>query len=95
MEDYIHVKEIGQGAFGIVSKVKMKYGGLFRAAKIIRIDNLSRAKGKKKLISEITIPMKIDHPNLNKLFEVFEWRNHYALLMELCDGGDLFEKIKS
>ena len=38
--------------------------------------------------------MKLDHPNLNKLFEVFEWKNQYVLIMELCEGGDLFKKIQ-
>ena len=93
MEDYIHVKEIGQGAFGTVSKIKMKYGGMFRAAKIVKRE-LLKGKGNQ-FISEITIPMKTDHPNLNKLFEVFEWKNQYVLVMELCEGGDLFAKIKT
>ncbi len=30
------MKEIGKGAFGTVSKIKMKYGGLYRAAKVIK-----------------------------------------------------------
>lgn len=30
------MKEIGKGAYGTVSKVKMKYGGICRAAKIIK-----------------------------------------------------------
>ena len=36
LEDYIFIKEIGRGAFGSVVKIKMKYGGLMRAAKIIK-----------------------------------------------------------
>lgn len=60
----------------------MKYGGIFRAAKIIK----SAAFDKKlinrdKFINEIVIPMKLDHPNLNKLFEVFEWKNQFVLVM--------------
>ncbi len=39
--------------------------------------------------------MKTDHPNLNKLFEVFEWKNQYVMIMELCEGGDLFNFIKT
>lgn len=38
--------------------------------------------------------MKLDHPNLNKLYEVFEWKNQFVLILELCEGGDLFNKIK-
>ena len=63
----------------------MKYGGLYRAAKIVKRDALVKAKKKRdKFVAEITIPMKTDHPNLNKLFEVFEWKNSYVLIMELC-----------
>jgi hypothetical protein len=36
LEDYVFLKEIGKGAFGSVLKVKMKYGGLLRAAKVIK-----------------------------------------------------------
>ena len=35
LEEYVHIKEIGRGTFGTVSKVKMKTGGILRAAKII------------------------------------------------------------
>jgi len=28
------------------------------------------------------------------LYEVFEWRAQYILIMELCEGGDLFHHIK-
>lgn len=45
-------------------------------------------------MNEIVIPMKLDHPNLNKLYEVFEWKNQFVLILELCEGGDLFNKIK-
>ena len=38
--------------------------------------------------------MKLDHPNLVKLFEVFEYRGQYVLILELCEGGDLFNYIK-
>ena len=36
LEDYFFIKEIGKGAYGSVCKLKMKYGGLLRAAKIIK-----------------------------------------------------------
>jgi calcium-dependent protein kinase len=39
--------------------------------------------------------MRLDHPNINKLFEVFEWKQQFVLINELCEGGDLFQIIKS
>jgi hypothetical protein len=72
LEDYIFIKEIGKGAYGYVSKIKMKYGGLLRAAKVIKSESIAKEKNKKeKLFAEISIPIKLDHPNIAKLYEVF------------------------
>jgi hypothetical protein len=69
LEDYIFVKEIGRGAFGSVLKIKMKYGGLFRAAKVVKAATVNLQKGNSgKLFAEISIPIKLDHPNLVKMF---------------------------
>ena len=35
----------------------------------------------------------IDHPNVVRLYDVFEDKNHVFLIMELMEGGQLFEKI--
>jgi len=45
LEDYVFIKEIGRGAYGSVLKIKMKYGGLFRAAKVIKSALISADKG--------------------------------------------------
>jgi hypothetical protein len=47
LEDYIFIKEIGRGAFGSVVKIKMKYGGLMRAAKIIKYSAIMKEKNSK------------------------------------------------
>lgn len=36
----------------------------------------------------------LSHPNLMRLFEVFETQNSYYLCVELLKGGSLAEKIK-
>lgn len=95
LEDYVFIKEIGRGAYGSVQKIRMKYGGLFRAAKVIKSALINADKANTgKLFAEISVPIKLDHPNLVKLYEVFEWRAQYILVMELCEGGDLFNNIK-
>ena len=35
----------------------------------------------------------LDHPHIIKLYETFEDRKNIYLVMELCEGGDLFDKI--
>jgi len=63
----------------------MKYGGLLRAAKIVKSALVTKDKNScGKLFAEILVPMKLDHPNLVKLYEVFEHKGQYVLAMELC-----------
>lgn len=46
-------------------------------------------------MNEVNIMKTLDHPNVIKLYETFEdFRNVY-LVMELCEGGELFDKIIS
>ena len=42
---------------------------------------------------EIRILKKLDHPNILKLYEVFEDTKAYYLITEYCKGGELFEEI--
>jgi calcium-dependent protein kinase len=44
-------------------------------------------------MSEIEILIKLDHPNIIKLYEIFENEKYIYLIMELCIGGELFNKI--
>ena len=47
-----------------------KHGKLYRAAKIIKMESVTKKKANRdKLIAEILIMMKTDHPNINKLYE--------------------------
>ena len=39
------------------------------------------------------IMQSLDHGNIVKLFEVYDYKSHYVLILELCEGGELFKKI--
>jgi len=47
----------------------------------------------KLLRREVQIMKKLDHPNILKLFEVYEDEKQFFLVMELVKGKELFDKI--
>jgi len=43
--------------------------------------------------NEVEIMRKVDHPNIVNLEAVYEDKAHYCLVMELMQGGELFDHI--
>lgn len=50
----------------------------------------SQTNGKESLINEITIMKAIHHPNVIELVEIHESQNSLYLVMELLEGGEIF-----
>ena len=86
------LREIGRGGFGTVTKVKAKYTGLLRAAKTIKKSSLAKDEHEK-LFAEMAIMITLDHPHIARLFEVYDYKSSYVLILELCEGGELFKMI--
>lgn len=89
---YDVIGQIGKGAKAKVYEVQNKKTKDIRACKY-----LSKSKIKESDLQrfrrEIEILMKTDHPNIIKLYEVFETNKYLYLIMEKCNGGELFDKI--
>ena len=51
------------------------------------------AKEKIRLKYEIDILKNLDHPNIVRLYEVYEDKSSIYLVTELCSGGELFDEI--
>lgn len=82
--------DLGKGSYGSVAKATDKKTGALRAIKTVfkpKIENITRLK------REILIMKSLDHPNIIRLFEVYEDEKHLYLIMELCSGGELFDRI--
>ena len=87
---YEFTKNLGKGGYGKVFQVRQKMTNkLFACKKLskLNINNLIKFR------REIDILIKIDHPNIIKLLEVFESQNSLYLIMEECYGGELFDRI--
>ncbi|CAD8149451.1 unnamed protein product [Paramecium octaurelia] len=82
--------KIGQGAYGSVFKAIHKVSKQIRAVKVINKLNI---KYKERLLSEITIMELLDHPNILRVFETFEDNENLYMVLEICQGGDVFDKV--
>ena len=92
--DYKKVKELGSGSFATVYLVKHSITGAVRAMKEIRkISNEGEEDNELEIINEINILMKMDHPNIVKIFGFYITSNYYYLITEYCEGGSLYELI--
>lgn len=43
--------------------------------------------------SEVGLLQQLEHPNIVKLHDVFESEDSITLVMELCRGGHLFDRL--
>jgi len=46
-----------------------------------------------RFLTEINILKIMDHPNIVKLYEVYQDKKRYYLVTELCTGGELFDRL--
>ncbi|XP_025022994.1 striated muscle preferentially expressed protein kinase [Python bivittatus] len=90
LADYYDVhEEISRGAFSYVRRVTQKTTGLAFAAKFIPC----RAKAKKSARRELGILAQLDHERIVYFHDAFEKRNALIIVMELCTGEELLERI--
>lgn len=92
-EEYKIGKSLGSGAFGEVRKVVHRATNENRAVKIFRKDLAVSDSSQKKLMEEINILRSLDHPNIIRVYEFFEDNKRFYIVMEQCNGGELFEEI--
>ena len=94
IEDLTLIKCLGKGAFGEVYLTSRQGGKQKYATKKIDKKFVSRPKAKKYLDNEILILKEVDHPNIIKLYEVKETTQFFYLIMELCNGGSLSDRLE-
>lgn len=84
---------IGDGNFAVVLKVKEKSANKNYALKII---DKSKCKGKEHYIdAEVRVMKKLNHPQIMSLISDIDTKANMYLVLELVNGGDLFDAITS
>jgi len=81
---------LGKGSYGTVTKVQDTLTGQWLALKTI---DKRKLQNPVRLQREILIMNLLDHPSIMRLHSVFEDTNKVYLLMELCSGGELFQRV--
>ena len=94
--DYLLNDEIGSGGFAKVVLGTHIPTGEKVAIKIMDKEQiLSDELNRERVLSEIAILKIVRHNNIIKLYEVMETPKNIYLVMEYCDGGELFDYIVS
>ncbi|KAL7927891.1 hypothetical protein ACQKWADRAFT_278147 [Trichoderma austrokoningii] len=92
---YNRIGMVGKGAFAVVYKVTSKYDGMPYAAKEIeRRRFIKNGVLDQRVENEMKIMERIDHPNIVRYMENFDWEDRFLIIiMELVTGGDIGKHV--
>jgi myosin-light-chain kinase len=89
-DEYDLMEILGRGKFGEVKKCREKSTQHYLAAKFIQIN---KEQDRIEALNEIDIMKALQHPRLLQLYDAFETKTSICLVMELINGGELFERV--
>ena len=84
--------KLGTGGFAVVRKCKRRSDGKVFALKVINKKNLDK-DDLVVLDSEVAIMRVVSHANIVRLYDVFDSRSKMCLVLDLLEGGELFDRI--
>ncbi|XP_063592886.1 SNF-related serine/threonine-protein kinase-like isoform X3 [Penaeus indicus] len=83
---------LGRGHYAVVKLARHVFTGEKVAVKVIdkvRLDEVSRSH----LLQEVRCMKLVQHPNVVRLYEVIDTQTKLYLILELADGGDMYDYI--
>lgn len=95
-DDYTLTKEVlGSGMNGkVISAIRKGcHSGQMYAVKSFSLQQVAVHK-RKQFAAEAELFLCMDHPNVCRLYDVYESSDYLHLVMEQLDGGELFDKVK-
>ena len=95
IDNLILEKCIGSGAFGEVYLTMIKGDNSRKlATKKLERSKIEGTEAMKYLKNEILILQKLNHPNIVKYESIKKTKNHFYLVMEFCNGGELSKALE-
>jgi len=89
-------KQLGSGNFAVVKiaeKTSANKSADIPQTVAVKIIDKSKVEEMTDITREIEIMQSMDHPNVIKLFEIYDEPKKMNLIMELVTGGELFDRI--
>mmetsp|Transcript_79859 Transcript_79859/g.231796 ORF Transcript_79859/g.231796 Transcript_79859/m.231796 type:complete len:597 (-) Transcript_79859:21-1811(-) len=86
---------LGRGSYGEVLGATHRRTGARRAVKVVGKVALSRYVDDAGAFvrREVDILRRLDHPNIVRMYEAYEDEQNIYIVLELCNGGDLLERV--
>ncbi|XP_072450624.1 serine/threonine-protein kinase Nek1 isoform X8 [Chiloscyllium punctatum] len=94
MDKYMKLNKIGEGSFGKAILVNSKEDGRQYVIKEINISRMSN-KEREESRREVAVLANMKHPNIVQYKESFEENGCLYIVMDYCEGGDLFKRINA
>ena len=91
--DYIIKKTIGSGTFSTVKLGVHRITQKKVAIKILDKNKIESKDDLERIIREMQILTEMDNQNVIKVFKIYEDNNNFSIIMEYCEGGELFNYI--
>ena len=91
--DYILKHTIGKGTFSRVKLGINKNTGEKVAIKILDKRKIVEKADLERILREMKMLSELDNEHIIKVFQIYENDNHYLIIMEYCEGGELFNYI--
>jgi calcium/calmodulin-dependent protein kinase I len=86
-------EKIHRGSFAVVKQCYHKDWKQKYAVKIIQRGGSKKTLSDEAVLHEVAIMNQLDHPHIVKVVDFFEEDDYYYIVMELMEGGDVFDRI--
>lgn len=92
LEEYAIGDMLGSGGFGEVYLGKHKKTGTERAIKVVNKSEVDESINAA-VLHEFNVVRKLDHPNILKMYNLYQDESYFYIVTDIYKGGELFDEI--
>lgn len=92
-DNYTIKGNIGSNPREYLNKITLKETNEERLARIIPKNSITSVEGQNRLLYEISVLSRLEHPNLGTLYEYYQDLYNYYIIMERYTGESLYERL--